>query len=179
MHAERQGNKRASIGLALPIILFTIGLISPSDVLDRLGLGSEYREMVAEWAPWTVYRANRSEFSQVALLIGGLCTFLLLPQTIILLFLFDLRRSNGGLMPFMDWLKLVAAASAFLMACIFYYFYPTPMDATMHTNMQERSRFYASFLEAAILFMMPCCAAMILHAFIFYPATVSTFKKGE
>ena len=177
MNAERQGNKRASIGLALPIILFTIGLISPSDVLDRLWFGSEYREMVAEWAPWTVYRANRSEFSQVALLIGGVCTFLLLPQTIILLFLFDLRRSNGGVMPFMEWLKLVAVASFLLIAGVVFYFYPTPMDATVYTNMQERSRFYASFLEAAILFVMPCCVAMLLHAFVIYPATVFAFKK--
>ena len=102
---------------------------------------------------------------------------MLLPQTIILLFLFDLRRSNGGVMPFMEWLKLVAAASVFLMACIVFYFYPTPMDATVYTNMQERCRFYASFLEAAALLMMPCCVAMLLHAFIFYPATVFTFKK--
>ena len=72
MSIERVNDKKASIGFLLPIILFMIGLLSPSDVLDRLWFGNEFREVIEEWAPWVVYRANQTEFSQVALLMGGL-----------------------------------------------------------------------------------------------------------
>ena len=71
MSIERVNDKKASIVLLLPIILFMIGLLSPSDVLDRLWFGNEFREIIEEWAPWVVYRANQTEFSQVALLMGG------------------------------------------------------------------------------------------------------------
>ena len=177
MSFERVNDKKASIGFLLPIILFMIGLLSPSDVLDRLWFGNEFREIIEEWAPWVVYRANQTEFSQVALFIGGVCGFLQIPQFIIALCLGDLRRLHGGVMPFLEWLKLVACASLVLALTVWYYFYP--LDTSEIDVVQERSRFHAAFVEAGILFFMPSGAAVLIHAFVIYPATVFTFKKGE
>ena len=177
MSFERVNDKKASIVLLLPIILFMIGLLSPSDVLDRLWFGNEFREIIEEWAPWVVYRANQTEFSQVALLMGGVCGFLQIPQFIIALWLIDLRREHGGVMPLMEWLKSVACISLMLALMVWYYFYP--LDTSEIDVVQERSRFHAAFVEAGILFMMPSGAAVLIHAFVIYPATVFTFKKGE
>jgi len=60
---------------------------------------------------------------------------------------------------------------------VWYYFYP--LDTSEIDVVQERSRFHAAFVEAGILFMMPFGAAALIHAFVIYPATVFTFKKGE
>ena len=177
MSVERVNDKKASIAFILPTIVFMIGLLSPSDVLDRLWFGNEFREVIEEWAPWVVYRANQTEFSQVALLMGGVCGFLQIPQFIIALILFDLRRLHGGVMPFLEWLKLVACTSLMLALMVWYYFYP--LDTSEIDVVQERSRFHAAFVEAGILFMMPSGAALLIHAFVIYPATVFTFKKGE
>ena len=177
MSFERVNDKKASIAFLLPTIVFMIGLLSPSDVLDRIWFGSELREIIEEWAPWTVYRANQSEFSQVALLMGGVGGFLQLPQFIITLCLMDLRRVNGGVMPFFGWLKLVTPMSLMLVLGVCSYFYPETLEPTRLSELQGRSRFYAAFIEGGFLLIVPSCAAALIHAFVIYPATVFTFKK--
>jgi len=179
MSYERDNDKKASIAFILPTIVFMIGLLSPSDVLDRLWFGNEFREIIEEWAPWTVYRANQSEFSQVALLMGGVCGFLQLPQFIIALCLMDLRRINGGVMPFLEWLKLVAPISLMLVLGVCSYFYQETLEPTRLAELQGRSRFYASFIESGFLLIVPSCAAALIHAFVIYPETVFTFKKAR
>jgi hypothetical protein len=177
MGFERVNDKKASIAFLLPTIVFMVGLLSPSDVLDRLWFGSEFREVIEEWAPWTVYRANQSDFSQVALLMGGVCTFLQFPQFIIALCLMDLRRVNGGVMPFFGWLKLVAPMFLMLVLGVCSYLYPEMLEPTRLSRLQAQSRFYAAFIEGGFLLIVPSCAAALIHAFVIYPATVFTFKK--